>query len=397
MKGDNHHFHQTRVFSSEERRDFFACVKRVVVKVGSGVLTLDDGLNLDVVEKLCEQLAWVRQSDREVILVSSGAVAAGVRKIGHSKKPTEIPEKQAAAAIGQASLMHEYERAFKDSGIQVAQLLLTRDDLAARRRYLNARNAIQTLLSWKVLPIINENDTVVVDELKFGDNDNLSAMIAQLVDAEVLINLTDIDGLYTSDPRNCDDARLVPFVDKIDARLESAASCIAGKAGTGGMASKVAAAKKSCLAGIPMVVTSGYTADVLKKIFTGQELGTFFAPTHKKMAGKKCWLGFAANPKGTFIVDTGAAKALISSGKSLLPVGIRQVQGNFGVGAPVAVRTKDGQDLGVGLTNYNASDARRIMGKPSSEIEATLHHKGYDEVIHRDNLVITYEDQEDNP
>ena len=379
------------------RQAFFSCVKRVVVKVGSGILTRDTGLNLDMVRNLSRQLAELHDSGREVILVSSGAVAAGVRKMNLAKKPTEIPEKQAAAAVGQASLINEYEIAFEKHHVKVAQVLLTRDDLSARRRYLNARNALQTLLSWKVLPIINENDTVVVAELKFGDNDNLSAMIGQLLDADVVINLTDIDGLYTSDPRTCSDARIVPYVEKITPALEQSASCHTGQHGTGGMASKVIAAKKANAAGIPMIVAGGAVSNILNKIFSGQEVGTFFVPKNKKMAGKKCWLGFAADPKGVFVVDKGAANALVSNGKSLLPVGIQTVEGSFGVGAPVQIVDMDRQVLGVGLTNYSSRDARKIKGCPSSELETVLKHKAYDEVIHRDNLVITFEDQEENP
>ncbi|MBI9076382.1 MAG: glutamate 5-kinase [Desulfatibacillum sp.] len=384
-------------FDISHRKEFFSCVKRVVVKVGSGILTQETGLNLDTVRNLSRQLAALHNSGREVILVSSGAVAAGVSKMGLAKRPTEIPEKQAAAAVGQASLINEYEIAFEKQAVKVAQVLLTRDDLAARRRYLNARNALQTLLSWKVLPIINENDTVVVAELKFGDNDNLSAMIAQLLDADVLINLTDIDGLYTGDPRTCTDAKIVPYVEKITPALEQSASCHTGKHGTGGMASKVTAAKKANAAGIPMIVAGGATPDILQLIFSGQEVGTFFAPKNKKMPGKKCWLGFAADPKGVFVVDQGAAKALVSNGKSLLPVGIQAVEGSFGVGAPVQVVGPDRQVLGVGLSNYSSADARKIKGCSTSQLENILGHKAYDEVIHRDNLVVIYEDQEENP
>ncbi|WP_028315043.1 glutamate 5-kinase [Desulfatibacillum aliphaticivorans] len=386
------------VFSGAgNRKEFFSCVKRVVVKVGSGILTEETGLNLKMVKNLSQQLAELHATGREIILVSSGAVAAGVRKMQLAKRPTEIPEKQAAAAVGQASLINEYELAFEEHNVKVAQVLLTRDDLAARRRYLNARNALQTLLAWKVLPIINENDTVVVAELKFGDNDNLSAMIAQLLDVDVVINLTDIDGLYTSDPRTCSDAKIVPYVEKITSALEQSASCHTGQHGTGGMASKVIAAKKAHAAGIPMIVAGGATSGILKKIFDGEEVGTLFAPKSKKMAGKKCWLGFAANPKGLFMIDNGAANALVNNGKSLLPVGIKAVEGAFGVGAPVRVVDLDRRELGIGLTNYSSADARKIKGKPSSELECILKHKAYDEVIHRDNLVVTFEDQEENP
>lgn len=384
-------------FDPGEREKFFACAKKVVVKVGSGVLTAKTGLNLTVMHELAGQIAWLMESGRQVILVTSGAVASGVRRMGMKERPRDIPEKQAAAAVGQAGLIMEYEEAFEKKGVKVAQILLTRDDLAARRRYLNARNTLQTLLSWKVLPIINENDTVVVEELKFGDNDNLSAMIAQLLDADVLINLTDIDGLYTADPATCPNASLVRYVDKIDSAVIQAASAIAGSCGIGGMSSKVAAAKKACAAGIPMVVANGAKPGVLEDVFSGRETGTFFAPQKKRMARKKCWIGYAAKPGGAFVVDKGAAQALVRHGKSLLPVGICEVCGNFGVGAAVEIRGPDNKVLGVGLTNYTAIDAKRIMGRPSREIEKILEHKGYDEVIHRDNLVILLENEEEFP
>ncbi len=391
MMGDSDKENSCLFFDTAPRSEFFGAVKRVVVKVGSGVLTADVGLNIDIMHSLAGQITLLMKEGREVILVSSGAVAAGMRRMGMKNRPSEIPHKQAAAAVGQAGLIMEWEKVFEDEGVKVAQVLLTRDDLAARRRYLNARNALQTLLSWKVLPIINENDTVVVEELKFGDNDNLSAMIAQLLDADILVNLTDISGLYTADPRTCDDAQLISYVDRIESSHENAASSIAGAQGTGGMHSKVVAAKKACAAGIPTVVACGASAHVLEDLFSGADVGTFFVPKEKKMHGRKRWLGYAAKPRGVFVVDKGAAAALMGNGKSLLPVGIKGVQGNFRVGAPVKMISENEEIIGVGLTNYTASEVRKIMGRPSSEIESILQYKAYDEVIHRDNLVITYE------
>ncbi len=375
---------------NDKRKICFEDAKRIVVKVGSGVLTEDNGLNLKALRSISRQICQLADRGIEIILVSSGAMASGIKKIGLSKRPDEIPKRQAVAAVGQAGLIMEYEKSFARYNKKVAQILLTSDDLVNRKRYLNARNTLCTLLSWKVIPIINENDTVVVEEIKFGDNDNLAAMIALLMDADILINLTDIDGLYTRDPRKNQDAELISVVTTIKKDIEKYASDIPGALGTGGMLSKIIAAKKVTAAGIPMLIAGGEKHDILIKLFAGKEHGTFFIPKKEKLANRKCWIAFTLKPKGTIMIDDGAAAAILESGKSLLPSGIVRVQGEFSVGAAVEFRRKSNDKiLGTGLVNYSSSDIRKIMGLKSGKIKKYLGHKSYDEVIHRDNLAIT--------
>lgn len=377
---------------NDKRKICFEDAKRIVVKVGSGVLTEDNGLNLKALRSISRQICQLADRGLEIILVSSGAMASGIKKIGLSKRPDEIPKRQAIAAVGQAGLIMEYEKSFARYNKKVAQILLTSDDLVNRKRYLNARNTLCTLLSWQVIPIINENDTVVVEEIKFGDNDNLAAMITLLMDADILINLTDIDGLYTGDPRKNQNAELISVVTTIKKEIEKYASNIPGPLGTGGMLSKIIAAKKVTAAGIPMLIAGGEKHDILIKLFAGKEHGTFFIPKKEKLANRKCWIAFTLKPKGTIIIDDGAAAAILKSGKSLLPSGIVRVEGEFSVGAAVEFR-REGNDeiLGTGLVNYCASDIRKIMGLKSGKIKKYLGHKSYDEVIHRDNLAITCE------
>lgn len=371
--------------------------KRVVVKVGSGVLTRQDGLNVRVVAGLARQICWLMDQGRQVILVSSGAVASGMKRIGLTEKPTDIPRKQAVAAVGQARLILEYEKGFDRCGKKVAQILLTRDDLTNRHRYLNARNTMNVLLDWNIVPIINENDTVVVDELKFGDNDNLSGMIAQLMDAQILVCLTDIDGLYDNDPRKHEDASLVPLVPRITRALQEVAGDVAGAFGTGGMSSKVQTAKKVTASGISMVIACGLKPNILKQIFEGKNVGTFFMPHDKKMASWKRWIAFTLTPQGTIRVDAGAANAICRHGKSLLPIGIKDVDGDFGVGAMVDCVDPNGTSFARGLVNYSAPDIVKLKGVKADQIEKHLGYKHYDEVIHRDNLVVMGSPEIENP
>ncbi len=376
---------------NNNRKICFDCAKRVVVKVGSNVLTQDNGLNLKAVRSISSQICRLIDEGLEIILVSSGAMASGFKKVGLSKRPDEIPKRQAVAAVGQAGLIMEYEKAFERYDKKVAQILLTRDDLSNRRRYLNARNTLNTLLSWHVVPIINENDTVVVEEIKLGDNDNLAAMITLLMDADILVNLTDIEGLYTKDPRTNPDAELIPLISTIRRDVEKFASDIPGALGTGGMLSKVKAARKVTTAGVPMVIAKGEKPDILIKLFSGEEHGTFFVPKKEKLASRKCWIAFTLKPKGILKIDDGAAGAILNRGKSLLPSGILSVEGEFGVGAPVEFKKTNNEMLGIGLVNYSADDIRKIKGLKSTKIKDRLGYKPYDEVIHRDNLAITGE------
>ena len=286
-------------------------------------------------------------------------------------------------------LMMEYEKAFGRYHRKVAQILLTSEDLSSRKRYLNARNTLYTLLSWKVVPIINENDTVWVEEIKLGDNDNLAAMITLLMDADVLINLTDIDGLYTKDPRVCPEAELISTVSTISKETEKLAGDIPGALGTGGMISKIKAARKVNSAGVPMVIARGDLPNILLKLFAGQKHGTYFIPKKQRLASRKCWIAFSLKPRGIIKIDDGAVKALLKNGKSLLPSGIIAVQDEFGVGAAVEFQNRNNETLGIGLVNYSSTDIQRIMGLKSNHIKQVLGHKSYDEVIHRDNLAIT--------
>ena len=363
--------------------------RRVVIKVGSNVLTAQSSLNTSAIESISSQICILIDRGLEVLLVSSGAMAAGLRKIGLDRRPDEIPQRQAIAALGQSGLINAYEAAFARCDKKVAQILLTSEDLNNRQRYLNARNALNALLAWKVVPIINENDTVMVEEIKLGDNDNLSAMIALLMDADFLINLTDIDGLYTKDPRTFPDAELIPEVSVFKKEIETLASHIPGALGTGGMLSKIRAAKKVSAAGIPMIIAKGDKPDILMRILDGEKHGTYFVPKDEKMASRKCWIAYTLKPKGQLILDDGAVQALIHNGKSLLPIGIVHVEGEFGVGSAVEFRDGSNQIVGIGLVNYTASEIRAIKGLKTHQIKKRLGSKPYDEVIHRDNLVVT--------
>lgn len=363
--------------------------KRIVVKVGSNVLTARSSLNTSAIESISRQICMLIDKGVEVLLVSSGAMAAGLRKMGLQQRPDQIPQRQAIAALGQSGLINAYEEAFGRCDKKVAQILLTSEDLNNRERYLNARNTFCALLDWKVVPIINENDTVMVDEIKLGDNDNLSAMIALLMDADFLINLTDIDGLYDMDPRIHPNARLIPRVESFKKEIEQYAGDIPGALGKGGMLSKIRAAKKLTSAGVPVIITQGQKEDVLLKLFAGEHHGTYFVPNAKKMARRKCWIAYTLIPKGILVLDDGAAKAVVKRGKSLLASGIVEVSGSFGVGAAVSFTDEDGQSLGIGLVNYSDVDIRAIKGFKSSQIKSKLGSKPYDEVIHRDNLVVT--------
>ena len=369
----------------------FEDVRRVVVKVGSNVLTADNDLNRKAIRSISRQISDLIRHGIEVILVSSGAMASGIRKLDLNRRPDEIPKRQAVAAVGQAGLIMEYEKAFAHYKKKVAQILLTSEDLSNRKRYLNARNTLNTLLAWQVVPIINENDTVMVEEINFGDNDTLAAMITLLMDADLLVNLTDIDGLYTKDPRKYKDAELIPVVSRIVKRIEKLASDIPGALGKGGMLSKIKAARKLTTAGIPMIIANGMKSDILMKLFSGDRHGTFFVPKEKKLASRKCWIAFNLKPQGVLVIDDGAVEALLKNGKSLLPSGITTVEGEFSIGAPVTFTSRQKTEVGIGLVNYSSSDIQKIKGLRSKEIKNCLGHKPFDEVIHRDNLTITAE------
>jgi glutamate 5-kinase len=372
------------------RKKLLKPVRRVVIKAGSGVLTSNSGLDRAVINNLTNGICFLKEKGIEVILISSGAIASGLKKIGLPKRPESISQQQAVAAVGQSSLMMAYEKSFGRYDQKVAQILITRDDLNNRRRYLNARNTILTLLSWKILPIINENDTVAVDEIRFGDNDNLSSMVTNLTEAQLLINLTDIDGLFDKDPRTNKDANLIHTVDKVNREISNYASAIPGSLGTGGMASKIKAAHKANLRGVPVIIANGRKQGIIRDIFEGKEVGTLFMPQDIPLCSRKHWIVFTKSTRGSLIIDTGARDALKIRGKSLLPSGIKDVTGRFSPGDSVLVLDEDNQELAVGMVNYNSGDIKKIMGLKSNEIEGRLGYKYDDEVIHRDNLVLTF-------
>jgi glutamate 5-kinase len=379
------------------RNQLFSHVKRIVVKIGSGVISDRHGLDTAALVQLTRDVEVLLERGYEVALVSSGAVAAGKGDLGILGRPRTIPLKQAAAAIGQSRLISLYEDAFRTHGRKVAQVLLTRDDLANRRRYLNARNTLMTLLDYKIIPIINENDTVVVDEIRFGDNDNLSAMVTNLLEANLLVILSDVDGLYDRDPRDNPEARLIHEVTRISPDIEAVAGTSGSDLGTGGMATKIKAAKKASLYGVGTVIINGRTPGLLPRLFDGEELGTYFLPARNRMAAKKHWIAFTKKPRGKLFLDEGAVTALTEKGKSLLPSGIRGVDGGFDRGDAVRLCGLDGKEFAKGVISYSLSELLRIMGKKSSEIEGILGYKYGDEIVHRDNLVLKHQDREAGP
>jgi len=373
-----------------DRKIIFSKSRRIVIKVGSAVLTSSDqGLDQNRIERLASDISTIMGQGREVVLVSSGAIAAGLAKLGLQKtRSMPLSLKQAAAAIGQSGLMWMYEKTFGTHGKKVAQVLLTREDLSNRTRFLNARNTLQTLLDYGVIPVINENDTVSVDEIKFGDNDNLSSMVVHLTDADLLIILSDIDGLYTADPKIDASAELIPVVEKITAEMERSAGDAHTSIGTGGMRSKLMTAKKVGAFGAPMVILNGKKNGVLQALFEGAAVGTLFLPKPEKQDSRKHWIAYTVCSNGRVMVDDGALEALMNKGKSLLPGGIARVEGSFKVGDCVTCVDCSGNAFARGLVKYSSADLDRIKGLKTSQIESVLGHKDYDEVIHRDDLVI---------
>jgi len=371
------------------RKDIVKKVKRVVIKIGSRVLTDDNGsLDTMVIGKICNDINRLREKGVQVVVVSSGAIAAGRSELGLTEKPKTIPHKQAAAAIGQTRLMLAYEQCMAPYGLKVAQVLLTSEDLASRQRFLNARAALDALLGFGIIPIINENDTVVVDEIKFGDNDNLSALVTNVSEAELLLILTDIDGLYDSDPRSNQDAKLISIVNGVTREVERAAGGSSSTVGTGGMATKVAAAKTAGKNGVPTIIVPGKRDRVIADVMSGHDIGTLFMPGVRGINRRKHWIAFTLKPAGRIYVDDGACEVLKNKCKSLLPSGVVRVEGRFERGACVRVCSVDGQEFARGLSDYSSSDITRIAGRKSSEIDCILGYHYTDEIIHRDNLVV---------
>ena len=363
--------------------------RRIVVKVGSSLVTNEGrGVDADAVGHWCRQMAALAGEGRELVMVSSGAIAEGMKRLGWSVRPKEVHELQAAAAVGQMGLAQIYETKLREHGMGSAQVLLTHADLADRERYLNARSTLLTLLSHRVIPVINENDTVVNDEIKFGDNDTLGALVANLVDADALVILTDQHGLYSADPRKDPSARLIDEVRAGDPELERMAGGAGSSIGRGGMITKVLAAKRAASSGASTVIAYGREPDVLLRLAAGDAIGTTFVAATPKLAARKQWMADHLQLRGAVVIDDGAARKVRDEGKSLLPIGVTEVQGEFQRGDVIAVRTLAGLELARGLANYDSSQARLIARKPSSEFEKLIGYTGEPEMIHRDNLVL---------
>ncbi len=376
-------------------RDRLKEAKRIVVKVGSSSLTDESGaIDAGKVSRLVDDVASAVKGGRELVLVSSGAIAAGRGKLGLKERPKTIPEKQAVAAIGQVALMSTYAELFSARSLVAAQVLLTRDDTLDRSRCINSRTTITTLLSMGAVPIVNENDAVAVDELKIGENDSLSAMVASLIDAELLVILSDIDGLFTADPRKDPKAVVVRTVEEITAEVEASAGGAGSSRGTGGMATKVQAAKIATAAGIPFVIANSCDRSPVSRLLAGEEIGTLFMPREGGLGFKKRWISFGARVEGRVVVDAGAEHSLVSGGGSLLAAGIKGVEGEFSEGDVVSVVSLgSGRELGRGISNYSAADLRRIKGKRSDDIASVLGSKPYDEAIHRDRLALLVQER----
>jgi glutamate 5-kinase len=362
---------------------------RIVVKVGSSLVTADGrGLDHAALSRWAEQIAALAAQGKEVVLVSSGAIAEGIARLGWKKRPKAVNELQAAAAVGQMGLVQAYESIFRTHNLHAAQVLLTHEDLADRTRYLNARTTLRTLLELRVVPIINENDTVATDEIRLGDNDTLGALVTNLIEADCLIILTDQPGLYTADPRKVPDATLVMDAHAGDPELERMAGGAGSSVGTGGMLTKILAAKRAARSGAHTVICSGREERVLLRLAAGEAIGSQLVARQAPLAARRQWLADHLQLRGGVVLDAGAVRALREEGKSLLPVGVKGVTGEFERGEVVAVVDPSGREVARGLTNYSASEARRIAGKSSSAIEAELGYMDEPELIHRDNLVV---------
>jgi glutamate 5-kinase len=370
------------------RKSTLQHVKKVIIKIGSAVLTGTEGLDLQIIEQLVDEIAELTKKGYQIVVVTSGAIASGKHRMGISGPLKSMPQKQAAAAIGQSRLMRVYSNAFGKHGIYVAQILLTMSDLTDRKRFLNVRNTLSMLTEWGVIAVINENDSVAVDEIKFGDNDHLAAMIANITEAHLLINLTSTEGLFDKNPALSKNAKVISLVKEITDEIEAAATAETTAVGMCGMKSKVIAARKVTTFGIPCIIAPGKEKGILQAVISGKDKGTLFLPMSEHLTSRKCWIAFTLRSRGKLILDDGARTAIVEHGKSLLPSGIIGVEGNFDVGDPVTCIDQNGMTLAKGLVNYGSQEILKIMGLKSSKIEQVLGHKDYDEVIHRDNMAV---------
>ena len=374
---------------SKKTREQLGAAQRWVIKIGSAMIT-NDGQGLDnfSIDAWVAQMAELHQAGREVLLVTSGAVAEGMRRLGWARRPTVLADLQAAAAVGQMGLVQAWESAFERHGIQTAQILLTHEDASDRQRYLNIRNTLRTLLRLRVVPVINENDTVAFEEIRFGDNDTLGALVANLVEAELYVILTDQQGLYDKNPREFPDARLIHEGRAGDAALEAMAGGGTGSLGSGGMMTKLHAATRAARSGAFTLLALGREPEVLRRVAAGAELGTLLRPSQSPLAARKQWLAVQLQVRGRLHLDAGAVRALRVAGKSLLPVGVTAVEGKFNRGDLVACLDPNGTEVARGLVNYDTEDALSLIGKTTHRIEALLGHVDDPELIHRDNLVL---------
>jgi len=364
-------------------------MKRIVIKIGSNILADETkGLDTKRISSIASDISALQDMEYEIVIVSSGAVAAGMRKLGLTGKPKNIQLKQAAASVGQSSLMWAYEKSFADHSKKVAQILLTRDDFSDHERYINSKNTIHTLLSYGIIPVINENDTVATDEIKFGDNDHLASLVSGLINAERLIILSDVEGLFSSDPKKVNKARLISNVEEITSELESLAGGAGSVVGTGGMYSKILAAKRAVNNGITVNIISGRKSGLLISLLKGNSHGTEFKAQKEKLSSRKGWIVYGSRARGSLQLDAGAVNALVLGGKSLLPSGVQKVSGNFEAGDAVHCVDLNGKKIAKGLSNYSSSDIKKILGRKTSDIEKVLGYKYSDEVIHRDNLAV---------
>ena len=373
------------MLNNEASREALKKAKRIVIKVGTSTITYANGKrNFSQIDRLAREISDLQNQGKEMILVTSGAVAVGVDRMGLPGKPKTIPGKQAAAAVGQGVLMHTYEKFFADYGQIVAQVLITKTEAIDRHRYTNTRNTFMELMRQRVIPIVNENDVVALDELKIGDNDNMSALVAGIVDADLVIILSDVDGLYTANPQTHPDAVIVPEVAEITPEIEASAGGVGSARGTGGMAAKAATSS-----GIHLVIASGTEKNAITRVLQGEELGTLFVSRENRLQFRKRWLAFGAKIAGSIVVEDGCAKAIRKAGGcSILPAGVFAVQGEFLPGSTVSVIDKDAHELARGLVHYSSAELEQIKGCNSGEIANILGHKNFDEVIHRDDLVI---------
>lgn len=378
------------MLNNEVSREALKKAKRIVIKVGTSTITYANGKrNFSQIDRLAREISDLQNQGKEMILVTSGAVAVGVDRMGLPGKPKTIPGKQAAAAVGQGVLMHTYEKFFADYGQIVAQVLITKTEAIDRHRYTNTRNTFMELMRQRVIPIVNENDVVALDELKIGDNDNMSALVAGIVDADLVIILSDVDGLYTANPQTHPDAVIVPEVAEITPEIEASAGGVGSARGTGGMATKIQAAKAATSSGIHLVIASGTEKNAITRVLQGEELGTLFVSRENRLQFRKRWLAFGAKIAGSIVVDDGCAKAIRKAGGcSILPAGVFAVQGEFLPGSTVSVIDKEAHELARGLVHYSSAELEQIKGCNSGEIANILGHKNFDEVIHRDDLVI---------